>query len=533
MSKSLPAPLHAVALATALVLGACVPAARPASGPITAPAPAGEEELGSGPPIEVVEVRAVKRDILGGVSYDLPVVANSWVEAELDFLVNERGAVIGRWLERGDYYEGYVKSVLSAYGLPTDLYHLAMIESGFVPAARSRAGAVGMWQFMPATGKQMGLRVDSVVDERMDPVRSTHAAAQHLRWLYRTHGDWELAAAAYNAGTGRISRGLQAFGATSFWDLAQRGDLAEETRHYVPRLFAMTVIARNRERFGFSSRPGLESFAYDSIHVEYPTPLAELARMSDVPAERLARLNPHLLRGATPGDGYWVWTPAGTGERMQRAYLASEFRRQQGFGSYTIRSGDTLGRLAERSGVRAARIRELNPKVDFDRLKTGETLRLPYQAAERLAAHRAAPEPAKVAAAAPATKPASTARPAERSAARPAAAKAAPAPTTHTVAAGESLWGIARRYGLEVSEIQKANRLAGTTIRSGQKLTIPGGGRVAVAAKAPPVVEYVVQSGDSLWSIARRHGSSVDAIQSANELGERPIVPGQKLAIPQ
>jgi membrane-bound lytic murein transglycosylase D len=529
MSKSLPAPLHAVALATALALGACVPAARSAPGPITAPAPAGEEELGSGPVIEVVEVRAAQRDILGGVSYDLPVVANTWVEAELDFLVNERSAVIGRWLERGDYYEGYVKSVLSSYGLPTDLYHLAMIESGFVPAARSRAGAVGMWQFMPATGKQMGLRVDSIVDERMDPVRSTHAAAQHLRWLYRTHGDWELAAAAYNAGTGRISRGLQAFGATNFWDLAQRGDLAEETRHYVPRLFAMTVIARDRERFGFSSRPGLEGFAYDSIHVEYPTPLAELARMSDVPAERLARLNPHLLRGATPGDGYWVWTPAGTGERMQRAYLASEFRRQQGFGSYTVRSGDSLGRLAERSGVRAARIRELNPKVDFDRLKTGETLRLPYQATARLAAHRAAPEPERmVASAAPAVKP---------SAARPAPAKAGPAPTpttaTHTVAAGESLWGIARRYGVEVSEVQRANRLAGTTIRSGQKLTIPGGARVAAVAKAPPVVEYVVQSGDSLWSIARRHGSSVDAIQSVNELGERPIVPGQKLAIPQ
>src|SRR5690606_28423757 len=113
-----------------------------------------------------------------------------------------------------------------------DLYHLAMIESGFVPTARSRVGAVGLWQFMPATGRAMGLRIDGDVDERMDPVRSTRAAARHLRDLYRSMGSWSLAAAAYNAGPGRINRGLRQYSATDFWQLAERGDLAEETRHY-------------------------------------------------------------------------------------------------------------------------------------------------------------------------------------------------------------------------------------------------------------------------------------------------------------
>ena len=508
--------------AMAVVLPACVPnrpspAAPPA--PVWQPEP---EKLGEAPELLEERVTAPARDILGGLSYDLPLKENSWVEAELDFLVNQRREVIGRWLERGDIYEAFVKEELRRQEIPTDLYPLAMIESGFIPRARSRAGAVGFWQFMPATGRAMGLRIDATVDERMDPVRSTRAAARHLRDLRRAMGDWELAAAAYNAGQGRISRGLQAYQASDFWDLAERGDLADETRHYVPRLYAMTVIARGRDRFGFQ-RVDAGPFAFDSIHVELATPLDELGRIANLPAEELQRLNPHLLRGITPEGGYWVWVPASRGPDIQRAYLASDFRRDRGLGTYVVRPGDYLGRLAERSGIRMARIQELNPEVSFHPLLVGARLRLPREAVERLADHGERAE----AALASNSAPAATAAPAPAAAPTPKSDEV----RVHAVRPGETLWQIARDNGTTVEALQRSNGLNGSTIRPGMELTLPVAESVS-QEEAPRTAEHVVASGDTLWGIARRYGTSVQAIRDANELGERPIRPGQKLSVP-
>lgn len=504
----------AVPAVALLFLGACstprapLPTAPP---PIAVPEPEAVFEL---PEILGEEIAAVPRDLLGGVAYDLPVEANSWVEAEIDFLVGQRREVIGRWMERGDYYEPYIKDILRSYGLPTDLFHLAMIESGFLPAVRSRAGAVGMWQFMSATGRSEGLRIDSLVDERMDPVRATHAAARHLRTLHRQFGDWALAAAAYNAGSGRVSRGLKGFGVSNYWDLAQQGDLAEETKHYVPRLYAMTVITRGRDRFGFPAAPQTEGFRYDSVNVEYATPLDVLAKLGGASEEELARLNPHLLRKTTPAGGYWVWVPAGKGVELQRAYLASDFRREQGYGVYVVRGGDNLGRLAEFAEVRSSRIRELNPDVDFDRLQIGAKLRLPYRAAEALAARPRASQPEKAREVAPAAKEAPR--------------YAAAVERSHEVAEGETLWELARDYQVTVEQLQEANELVGSTIRPGQTLRIPGG-----EAAAPKVTEHVVQSGESLWGIARQYGRSVAELQKANNLGDGSTIrPGQKLVVP-
>jgi membrane-bound lytic murein transglycosylase D len=519
----------ALALAAAGLAG-CVPnrpVAPAAPAPVWQPEP---EELGDGPEIVEERVTAPKRDILGSVSYDLPVEANSWVEAELDFLVEQRRDVIARWIERGDFYEAFVKEELRAQGVPTDLFHLAMIESGFLPTARSRVGAVGMWQFMPATGRAMGLRIDGEVDERMDPIRSTRAAAKHLRDLKRSMGTWALAAAAYNAGPGRINRGLRETSAENFWQLAERGDLAEETKHYVPRLYAMTVIARGRDRFGFAAASS-PSFAFDSIHVEYATPLQELARMGDVSINELTSLNPHLVGGVAPSGGYWVWVPVNEGPGLQRAYLASDFRKERGYGTYVVRRGDYLGRIAERSGVGSRRIRELNPRVEFDPLQIGVKLRLPYAAAEKLTKRAEEPEaeaPAEPRVAAKA-EPAPERNAASASTKTESSASRAPAARTHEVRSGETLWEIARKNDVSVEALQQANGLDGATIRPGMELRIPAAeGEPA----APELAEHVVKGGETLWGIARKYGSSVEAIQKANELGERPIRPGQKLAIP-
>jgi membrane-bound lytic murein transglycosylase D len=544
------------AAAVLFTLAACAPSARNLpSGP--SPVVTEPEALGDGPEIADEELPTLARDILGSAVYDLPVEANTWVEAELDFLVGERHAVIGRWIERADFYEEYVKATLAQYGLPTDLHHLAMIESGYLPTVRSRAGAVGMWQFMPATGRQMGLRVDSLVDERMDPVRSTHAAARHLRWLRGSLGDWALAAAAYNAGSGRITRGLQSAGASNFWELAVWGDLADETKHYVPRLYAMTIIGRDRTRFGFAERDMQRAgFAYDSMQVDYATPLSELAQIGGIPVEQLTRLNPHLVKMTTPPGSYWVWVPAETGHLVQEAYLASDFRKQKGYGVYTVRRGDSLGEIADLSGIAASRIRELNPKVDWDRLQVGRKLTLPHLAAQSLASRpetRAEPKKHAAAEAPPRNKETTT------KASEPAAAKTADgAFAEHVVEQGETLWSIARRYAVNVSAIQEANTLSGSIIVPGKALRIPRQKQEKIAPEAKSAVtaaagsgsavkgkgaddgkadtktaRHIVKSGDTLWGIAREYGSSVEAIQGANSMADGVITPGQKLLIPR
>jgi membrane-bound lytic murein transglycosylase D len=386
----------ASALPLVLLLGgaACAGAPRPSSAPVPLPVPVAAVDSTPAPApekadetfaIERVPNGTVGRELLGGATYDLPVEANQWVASEVSFLTTQRHDVVARWLERGDRYSSFVQETFAAAGIPRDLHHLAMVESGYQPTARSRAGAVGMWQFMAGTGRGAGLRIDDQVDERMDPVRSTRAAARHLRELWNDFGhDWALAAAAYNAGGGRITRGLQSLGATNFWDLAERGTLAEETRRYVPRLYAVTIIAKDPARFGYARPAGVaRPFAFDSVRVDLATPLPVLAQAGSISLAELADMNPHLYRGIAP-PYYWVWVPKGSGAATQQAYAASEFHRRGGFASYTLRRGEDAAKVAQASDLTLDQLRDLNLGINVDRLVAGDRVRLYADAARAL-----------------------------------------------------------------------------------------------------------------------------------------------------
>ncbi|HYJ80546.1 MAG TPA: transglycosylase SLT domain-containing protein [Longimicrobiaceae bacterium] len=457
-------------------LPACAPRALPAARPApVAPAPP-VEEAAPAPPIATFA--AEKRmapprapgGLLGTAAYDLPVEANRWVQMELDFLVYQRHEVVGAWLQRADRYREFVRDVFASYGLPRDLYHLAMVESGFQPTVRSHAGAVGMWQFMYGTGRGMGLRIDDLVDERMDPVRSTHAAARHLRQLHRDFGgDWPLAAAAYNAGAGRISRGISRYGARTFWELAERGDLAQETRRYVPRLYAVTIIAKDPRRFGYVPLPGeARRFAYDSVRVDVMTPLGELARIGGVAPEELAALNPHLRRATAPAR-YWVWVPAGQGTAMQQAFTASDFRRRGGYELYAVRAGEDLASIAASSGLTADEIRSLNLSTNVERLGRGDRIRLWADAVRAIES---------------------------RSGGRMARGDREPSSTPGA----------------------RAPRVLG----------------IPVSPTPAAVANHVVKDGDTIWSIARIYESSVDAIRGANGMSaDSVLLTGQTLRVPR
>lgn len=581
--------MHRKTIAGLFVLvsaAACGPGRAPVA---TAPAPRPAPPLAppSAPPVEEItpieEVApsgtsaVVGADLLGSAQYDLPMVANLTVRNELEFLVYQRHSVVGGWLRNAERYHEFVRDVFASYGVPRDLSHLGMIESGYRPTVRSHAGAVGMWQFMPATGRGMGLRIDSLVDERMDPVRSTHAAARHLRDLHRRfRGDWSLAAAAYNAGEGRINRGLGRFGASDFWDLANRGDLAQETRRYVPRLYATTIIAKDPVRFGFPAPGFVRRFAYDSVRVDLATPLAVLAQVGSLPLNELTEMNPHLFRQVAPRD-YWVWVPHGQGGALQQAFAASEFRQRGGYATYRVREGDSLGRLAELSGLTAEQIRSLNLSANTESLRPGTQLRLYADAARVLNARPAArvarsesrrpprvlgdtPENSGGAAGSASTGGSSSSRGSGSGSAsaegRSGSSESASSSrrSSSEDAAGQADGGRSssassseRRSGSASAERSASSGRAGSSsspTRSTEGGSNRGGGERPSSASSSATARrsegtsssartHTVEDGETLWGIARRYEVTVDAVREANEMDSETIRPGQALRIPR
>jgi Transglycosylase SLT domain len=217
------------------------------------------------------------------------------------YLVGERRVSVEQLLDRSSRYIGMIQGVLRDHGLPEDLFATVMIESGFNPAAVSRAGAKGLWQFMATTARRYGLRVDRWVDERLDPEKSTRAAARYMRDLYTMFGSWPLVHAAYNGGEGRVSRAVQALRTTDFWELARGALLADETKKFVAAVQAAALIVREPERYGFYLAPQMPP-RYRTVEVPPGTSLAGLARRAGVELDVLHELNPELQLGQTPPD---------------------------------------------------------------------------------------------------------------------------------------------------------------------------------------------------------------------------------------
>lgn len=221
-------------------------------------------------------------------------------------------------LSRSGRYVPRMSSILEKEGVPQELAYLPLIESGFRTEAVSRAGAVGPWQFIRRTGQRYGLRIDQYVDERRDPVKSTHAAARYLKDLYDMFGNWHLSLAAYNTGERNISRILGKGEADDFWDMSDRGYLYHETTNYVPEFLAALQIAEEPEAYGFEP-PDDQPVHYDLVTIKKPLTLATVAQLSGTSTDTIKELNPALRRGVVPPEGYAVRLPKGTKEAFQVA----------------------------------------------------------------------------------------------------------------------------------------------------------------------------------------------------------------------
>jgi membrane-bound lytic murein transglycosylase D len=254
-----------------------------------------------------------------------------------------------------------MQQIFREKNLPEDLVYVAMIESGFNPYAVSWARAVGPWQFMSHTGKLYGLQVDWWVDERKDPIKSTHAAAEHLKDLHNLFGSWPLALASYNAGAGKVQRAVLRTRSEDFWDLKASRYIRRETKNYIPKYMAATIIAKNPEAYGFTVSPD-NPYEFDEVPLTESTDLRLVARCVGTSYEAIKELNPELKRWVTPPDSstYILRIPKGTKEAFDAAYAAVPQDQKIKWERHLVTKGENLAGIARRYNTTPEAIRDVN-----------------------------------------------------------------------------------------------------------------------------------------------------------------------------
>lgn len=309
------------------------------------------------------------------VQFSLPVVDNDKVRYFVESFSGSKRVFFAKALARSGRYAPMIAEILRQEELPEDFVYLALIESAFFPDASSHADAVGLWQFVRGTGLRYGLRIDWWVDERRDPWKSTRAAAAYLKDLHQRFGRWYLAAAAYNAGGGRVGKAMRATGAKDFWSLSRKSTLAEETRNFVPKFIAATLIAREPEKYGFGDIVYDSPPQYDEAKISSILKLSTIAELADTTVEKIRELNPALLRDYTPPseNGFYLRLPAGKGERFTEAYARFPHRRILKATTHHVKRGDTLWAIARRYGQRVGRLMEING-LTHHRIRPGQYL---------------------------------------------------------------------------------------------------------------------------------------------------------------
>jgi membrane-bound lytic murein transglycosylase D len=506
---------------------------------------------------------------------DFPLVRNRQVQFYLDLFQGKQRKNFHRWLERSSRYLPAISKELKAAGLPEELVYLAMIESGFNPSAYSPSHASGLWQFIPGTARHYGLRVDSWTDERRDPEKATKAAAAYLKALHKHFGDWQLAVAAYNAGEGTVEQGLKKYKASNFWELAKHNYLRLETKRYVPQLMAAIIIAQKPEQYGFSNLRQERPLRYDVVKVPAGVSLKAVAAVSpSISVGELRALNNELLKDQIPasvkGD-YLLKVPVGSSgliaanlPKVRSVAAADDYK------THKVAKNETLKEISRKYSVSMTDLLKVNDLRSAN-LKSGQRLRIPVGGGQDALAKQEQGSGKKAVTASASVSPSRE------------------AVVRHTMAKGETLAEVAKKYKVSATSLMKWNKIADARrIKAGRQLTVhlqaeagglkiasatatessgvvelaaqgkkmrPGSSFIAqasstqktvptavaflsdsgkqkrAAAKAAEVSYYHVRSGDSLWSIARKLQVTAKELKSWNSLISNLLRPGTKLII--
>jgi membrane-bound lytic murein transglycosylase D len=413
----------------------------------------GELAVTEEPPSE--ETRRTTEEAVRDEIIDFPVVLNDSVLSCVDLYQGRLRDWMDAALARGGRYMGRIREIFAEEQIPQDLAYVALVESAFKTGALSRAKAKGVWQFMPSTGRHFGLQQNWWVDERSDPEKATRAAARYLKELYRMFDDWNLALASYNAGPGKVLRAISRYRTSDFWKLSKTRGLRRETRNYVPLIHAAIVVAKAPDKYGFDITPEAAP-AFETVPVKGAYDLRVVSECAGTTLEAMQSLNPVLRRMATPANTtFQLKVPEGSGPRLTDCLAALPADKRVHFRTHVVARGQTLYTIAAKYGARTRDIADANGLRLTRRLAVGTELIIPIDPRTTAANVRRASKPTATASAAPA-----------------ASGEGGAVRISYRIKPGDTLASIASQYGTTVRELQSWNRLRGSRIAAGDRLTI-------------------------------------------------------------
>ncbi len=310
--------------------------------------------------------------------YSVPITINPRVLSFVKAFQNIKHKSIQRALDRSAEYIYKYKEIFREAGIPEDLAYLPLIESGFRSHATSRARAKGQWQFMAATARLFGLKVNWVVDERKDPYKSAVAAAKYLKYLYKRFGDWYIALAAYNGGPGRLNRAIRKTRTKNFFKIARTRYIRRETRNYVPAFLASLIIVKSPEEYGFKIPEPVCHHNWKIVKIPSPVDIKSVSRLSGVSRKEIKKLNPELIRDFTPFNKkyYEIKLPSDSSENFVASLKRLPPSKKYFAGWYRVRRGDNLYSIARKFRTSVRRIKRVN-KLRSNLIKPGKRLLIP------------------------------------------------------------------------------------------------------------------------------------------------------------
>ncbi len=467
--------------------------------------------------LEVLPADLLKKE----PEFDIPIVVNEKVEHFIQYFQTTIKNKFSNWLARSEKYIPFMRNVLREKGLPEDLVYLSLIESGFNPYAYSRSKASGPWQFIYLTGKRYGLKVTWWVDERRDPEKSTVAAAKYLKDLYDMFECWYLAAAGYNAGEAKIATAMKRYRTEDFWELTKYSFLKQETKDYVPQMIAAALIAKDPEAYGFTGIEYQEPLRYDRVRVPPLIDLQLIARASETTIEEIKDLNPELLRWCTPPDDpeYEIKIPSGRKDLFVTNFQAVPPLEKVPFKTHTVKKGETIQKIS-----RLYRI-DVEPLLEVNHLKKGG--RLPPGMDLIVFTPGSQPNPRDI-------KPAVIVKKkseGENRSPKPQEVlytiKKGDTLWSISSEMGINIGALSRWNNLHPEK----------KLMPGDKLKIrldgtPGSSDDPLGERREKEITYVVKQGDTLWSIAKKYNIPVSNIRTWNHLNEKnQIHPADRLKL--